>query len=105
MDWDDEAQREAMKQARELQRRDPEAASHLLVTLAATQEEQEKSGTIVDRTPEGYRPIVVYDLACREYGWRPRDIDEMHYLTFFAMMREMADRKERENDAMQAASS
>jgi hypothetical protein len=97
MDWDDEAQREAMRQARELQKRDPEAASHLIVTLQATQEEQEKKGNIVDRRPDGYDPIKLYDIVCKEYGWRPKDIDEMHYMTFFAMVRAMMDRHEEEN--------
>lgn len=102
MDWDDEAQREAMRQARELQKRDPEAASILIVTLSATQEDQEKNGKIADRRPDGYDPIKLYDLVCKEYGWRPRDIDAMHYLTFFAMVRAMIDRHERENEEIKS---
>lgn len=102
MDWDEDAQREAMRQARELQKRDPEAASHLIVTLQATQEDQEKQGIIVDRRPDGYDPIKIYDIVCKEYGWRPIDIDEMHYMTFFAMVRAMMDRHEQENEQLKS---
>ncbi len=99
MDWDEEAQQNALYSARQAQSRDPEAAALIVTTLAVTQDIQEENGELVDRSPNGYNPIKIYDYACREYGWRPRDIDEMHYLTFFAMVENANERHRRENDA------
>src|SRR4051812_14880443 len=49
MDWDDEAQAEALFQARQMQVRDPEGAAMLLATLVITQDLQEQQGEPVER--------------------------------------------------------
>jgi hypothetical protein len=99
MDWDADAQNEAMRKARELQARDPESASLLIATLVVTQDAQERHmGAPVSRAPVDYDPVKLYDFACKEYGWRPRDINEMHYLLFFAMVNAANDRHRREEE-------
>lgn len=99
MDWDAEAQNEAMRKARELQIRDPESASLLIATLVVTQDAQEQqTGSPVSRAPVDYEPVKLYDFACKEYGWRPRDINEMHYLLFFALVNAANERRRREED-------
>jgi hypothetical protein len=97
-DWDGEAQNEAMRRARDLQVRDPESAALLVATLVVTQDAQEKMGTPASRAPVDYNPVKLYDFACKEYGWRPRDINEMHYLLFFAMVNAANDRHRREEE-------
>jgi hypothetical protein len=102
MDWDDEAQAEALFQARQMQVRDPEGAAMLLATLVITQDLQEQQGEPVERGGD-YEPIKIYDFLCKEYGWTPKDIDEMHYLTAFAMLNQANDRHRREQDDMDNA--
>lgn len=98
LDWDDEAQNEAMKSARELQKRDPEAAALLLQTLIATRDEQERTGNVLDVALTGYDPVALYEMAAREYGWTPMEINKMHYLTFFAMIMRTADLRRKEKE-------
>ncbi len=98
MDWDDDDQREAQRQARELTKRDPEAASLLIQTLVVTQDAQEAKGVPVSRRPMGYEPMKLYEFAASEWGYRPKDIDEMHYMTFFALVHEASERKKKENE-------
>ena len=101
-DWDDETQRAALRQAQAVSHRDPEAAALLAAHVVASQELQEKRGELVSRTPTGYNPRQIYSYMCKEYGWTPRDIDEMHYITFFAMLHETNERNLREQEAMKA---
>lgn len=96
--WDEEAQENAVVQARQIASRDPEAAS-LLVAQVVAEQELSKDRAYVDPFANTYKPALVYDRACKEYGWRPKDIDEMHYLTFFAMLREANERHRQENEA------
>jgi hypothetical protein len=96
--WDQEARETAVYSARQLSARDPEAAS-LLIAQVVAEEELSKDREYADPFASTYNPALVYDRACREYGWRPRDIDEMHYLTFFAMLREANKRHKEENES------
>jgi hypothetical protein len=99
MDWDEDAQRDAERSAREIAARDPEAASLLIQTLVVTQDAQEAKGVPVPRRPADYEPMKLYEFAAKEWGYRPKDIDEMHYLTFFALVREANERRKKENDS------
>lgn len=101
MDWDDDAQMQAQRTAREIAARDPEAASLLIQTLVVTQEAQEAQGIPAMRRPEGYEPMKLYEFAANHWGYRPKDIDDMHYLTFFALVREATERLKRENESKQ----
>jgi hypothetical protein len=93
--WDEEAKEAAIAQARQLAVRDPEAAS-LLVAQVVSEQELQKDASYTDTSFNQYNPILVYERACKEYGWTPRQIDEMHYLTFFAMLREANERHKQE---------
>lgn len=99
MDWDDEAQYEAQRNAREIAARDPEAASLLIQTLVVTQEDQEAKGIPAMRRPDGYEPMKLYEFAANHWGYRPKDVDAMHYLTFFGMIREATERLKKENES------
>lgn len=101
-DWDAEAQAEALAQARAIQARDPEGAALLIATLVVTQDAQEQSGVPVERGSD-YEPIKIYDFLCKEYGWRPKDIDEMHYITVFAMLNEASERHRKEQEEIDTA--
>ncbi|GAC1589121.1 MAG: hypothetical protein NVS4B1_33490 [Ktedonobacteraceae bacterium] len=103
VEWDEEAQDNAIRQARTLTSRDPEAASLLVAHVIAEQEMQEQRGTLVSRVPVGYDPGALYDYMCHENGWRPQDINDMHYLTFFMMVRKANERNKREQDAVNNA--
>lgn len=88
-----------MSKARQISSRDPEAASLLVAQVVAEQEMAKDSGYSRDPFQGHYNPVLLYDRACREYGWRPKDCDDMHYLTFFAMLREANERHQQENEA------
>lgn len=90
--WDYEAQQVALVQSQMIAQRDPEAASLLVGQLLYAQETQ----------PEGvkmglYDPLELYDVMCHENGWTPRDIDTMHYLTFFGIVKKRNERVRKEN--------
>lgn len=95
--WDEEAKEVALYQARQLSHRDPEAAS-LLVAQTVAEQEMSKDEAYANPFADQYNPALMYDRACREYGWRPKDIDQMHYVTFFAMMREANERRKQEQE-------
>jgi len=97
--WDEEAKESAIAQARQLAARDPEAASLLVAQVVAEQELQQQNTDYTESTLNKYSPITAYERACKEYGWKPKDIDEMHYITFFAMLREANERHKQENEA------
>lgn len=79
-----------------MSKRDPEAASLLIAHVVAAREEQgdERRADIT-----GYDPLSLYDYMCKEYQWRPRDIDAMHYPLFFALVEKANERHRRENEA------
>lgn len=97
--WDAEAQEAAMAQAQQVSKRDPEAGALLIAQLIATQKAQQEKGEPITAAPSDYNPARLYAFMAREAGWEPRQIDNMHYLTFFAIVREVNERIQQENKA------
>lgn len=97
--WDEEARESAMRQAQQTAKRDPEAAALLVTQLIAVQETEKEQGIENVRPPVDYNPLKLYAFIARETGWKPREIDEMHYLTFFGIVREINARVHEENNA------
>lgn len=85
-----------MVQAQEMSSRDPAAATLLVANLIASEKEAEQKG----EQPTGYDPIELYAFMCKEYAWRPIDIDSMHYPTFFALVRKTKKRIDKEREQM-----
>ena len=66
---------------------DPDGARQLLAQAQAAERKRGKVSRLSGREP--YDPAKLYARMCKFYrGWTPRDIDQMHFLTFFAMVRE-----------------
>ncbi len=92
LNWDTEARERAVvaMQGKDLANRDPEAAALLAAQLVAEEEFDRQRGHEPVNVA-GYKPARAYAVACKEYGWTVKTCDEMHYLTFFAMLREAAE--------------
>lgn len=97
--WDKEAQEAAMAKAQTLAKRDPEAAALLVTQLIATQKAEQSKGDPITHVPLDYKPARLYAFMARECGWTPREIDNMHYLAFFAIVREVNERLRQEQQA------
>ena len=67
-----------------------------MAQLLAAQKSADERGEYVEDVFR-YDPAELYAFMCKEYGWRPCDIDEMHFRTFFALVRKTKKRIEREN--------
>jgi len=92
MDWDEEAQVQAIEQARELAERDPDA-SQLLAAHAMAQP--------THATPNVYDPAQTEAALLLVAGLKPWEGDAMHFVRYFALVREVTLAKERERDEMQ----
>lgn len=71
----------------------------MLTAQVIAEQEFAKEEGYVNPFSEIYNPILVYDRACAEYHWTIKDCDEMHYITFFAMLREASERHRQEQAA------
>jgi hypothetical protein len=72
--------------------RDPDAAMFLIQQLS-------QQPTIPAVAYATYNPTRLYAQAALAAGWLPSQCDEQHYVTFFAVVREMgAIRKEEQDD-------
>lgn len=97
--WDEEAMERAVQQARDVTHRDPEAATLLIAQVINQQQRLKELGQ--QPIVAAYRPAKLYAQMCRFYkGWTPKVIDDMHYLTFFAMVREANELAREENKQM-----
>jgi 1,2-phenylacetyl-CoA epoxidase PaaB subunit len=92
LSWDAEAQQEALIHAQEIANRDPEAASMLITQLLHIQQTQPD-----EPAPSLYDPLALYEVMATEKGWTPKEMDEMHYMTFFGIVRKRNERVREEN--------
>lgn len=98
--WDAEAKDAALLQAQQVSKRDPEAGALLIAQLIAVQKTEKEQGiNDVTQMPNSYRPAKIYGFMARECHWTPQQMDSMHYLTFFAIVREVNARIQEENNA------
>jgi hypothetical protein len=93
-EWGEEEIETAQEQARAIMPFDPDGAAQLLAQAQAAQRKLNHMVTPGGKTP--YDPSRLYARMCKFYGWRPKDIDAMHFVTFFAMAREMGVMNEEE---------
>jgi len=94
-DWDEEAIAVAIESAQSLMEFDPDGARQLLAQAQAAERKRGKVSRVGAKEP--YDPARLYARMCRYYkGWTPRDIDAMHFVTFFAMVREASIASEEE---------
>ena len=93
--WDSEAEAEATRQAQEASSRDPEAASLLVSQVLVSREIRKEQGYDEPFASE-YDPARLYTQVAREFKYTPTQIDEIHYLTFFAMVRNLVELQEEE---------
>ena len=50
-----------------------------------------------------YNPPELYAVLALNCGWLPRQIDQEHYITLFAVVREIGKIKEKESDSYKQA--
>lgn len=89
-----------------MQGRDPEAAALLMAQLIVTQEvervRQQEQGAGLQAVSAAYSPIALYAYVTQKTGWTHHEMALMHYLTFFAYVREFIETDRRERDASKA---
>lgn len=90
--WDEEASYRALEQTRSVASRDPEASQYLASQLMA-QPHQPSGAT--------YNPSELYAQMLVATGLKAWEIDRMHFVHFFAQVREVVLLKERERAAYQ----
>jgi hypothetical protein len=97
--WDIEAREAAVRamQSKSLSSRDPEAAALLAAQLVAEEEFDRQNG-IKPFISGDYNPARAYTIACKEFGWTIKQCDETHYLAFFAMLRELNEINQEQQD-------
>ena len=92
-DWDEEACDEAERQARELEAYDLDAASDMRALASAAR------SRLVGRpiqANEPYDPMKIYARMAKYYGWSHDQMERMHFVTFFAYVREASEMIEEE---------
>lgn len=97
--WDIEARETAVRamQSKSLSSRDPEAAALLAAQLVAEEEFDRQHGNEPLVTND-YKPARAYAIVCKEFGWTVKQCDETHYLAFFAMLRELNEINQEQQD-------
>lgn len=99
LSWDYEAKSAAMRGAQDISHRDPDGAALLVAQLIS---QEENDDPLYVPPAQIYQPARLYAQMCHYYqGWTPKVIDDMHYRTFFAMVREANYLQEQENKAAQ----
>lgn len=99
-DWDEEARTTAWYQAQELAHRDPDAAAYLMAHLEATASSTEAA----QPRREHYDPPRLYARIAKYLGFSHRDMDDMHFVTFFSYVREATLIAEEEANASRSSS-
>lgn len=97
-----------MRDARALQRRDPDAAALLFAQIEA--ERARRAALLVDDDDasdfalpvDTYDPLDLYTRLAREFGWRDADFDEMDYVRFFGYVDRLSKQQRRERDEIEA---
>jgi hypothetical protein len=84
-DWDEDACYEAEQQARELEVHDLDAASDMRAMVQAA---RRKLGLQSHQAREPYDPSKLKARMAKYYGWSYSEIDQMHFVEFFAAVRE-----------------
>lgn len=94
-EWDEEAIEEAEYQARALESFDPDAASDLRAMAASAR--RKLTGQVPGAsTREPYDPMKIYARMAKYYGWSFEQMQNMHFITFFAFVREASEMNEEE---------
>jgi hypothetical protein len=98
--WDTESRADAYDQARDLALRDPDAASYLLAHL----DSPDAADAPPRRSQAAYDPMALYARVMRFYKGAVSftDCQNMHYITFFGLVREASLIAEEENRAAKA---
>lgn len=99
-DWDIDACEEAEAQARELEEYDPDAAADMRAMAAAARRKLDR-GEDHRAGRESYDPMKIYARMAKYYGWSHESMEQMHFPTFFAYVREasaMIEEEKREYD-------
>lgn len=99
-DWDEDAIAEAEYRAKALAAFDPDAAARLRGMAAAAK--AKLTGRPVGAR-EPYDPMRVYSRAAKFYGWSHREMEWMHFVTFFAYLREASEINDEEQAAFERA--
>jgi len=105
LEWDFEAEQEAMAEAQRVAERDPEAAALLMAQLAVSQEIRRERNTY-EPFEEEYNPTRLYAQMMKFYRIQPSELNKMHYLLFFGLLREanaMLSEEEQKTQGMLAA--
>jgi hypothetical protein len=81
-----------------LQASDPDTAGDMRALAAAARRKlATSSGSATDRSGrEPYDPVRIYARMAKYYGWSMRDMEQMHFPLFFAMVREASEMNEEE---------
>ena len=65
---------------------DPDGAAQLLAQAQAAQ--RKRGGIVQPIGKEPYDPMKLYARMSKYYGWSHREMDNMHFPTFFGYVRE-----------------
>lgn len=99
-DWDEDAIQEAEYRARALAPFDPDAATRLR-NMAAAARAKLTGQPVGSREP--YDPMKAYSRAAKFYGWSHKEMEAMHFVTFFAYIREASEINDEEQAAFERA--
>lgn len=87
-DWDEEAIEEAEYRARAIEPFDQDAAIEMRAKAAAARAKLTGQPLVAAPLKEPYDPMRIYARMAKYYGWTHEAMERMHFVTFFAYVRE-----------------